>query len=126
MPSFFLRPCGRPGCKKYAVKGEAYCEEHLKQLQKDKDQFRLSSFQRGYDYRWAKARKAYLIAHPLCVECQKKGIITPATDVDHIIPHRGDKKLFWDSNNWQSLCHECHSRKTVTEDGGFGNGRKTT
>ena len=39
----------------------------------------------------------------------------PATDVDHIIPHRGDKKLFWDSGNWQSLCHECHSRKSYSE-----------
>jgi 5-methylcytosine-specific restriction protein A len=28
--------------------------------------------------------------------------------------------LFWDSSNWQPLCHECHSSKTAREDGGFG------
>jgi 5-methylcytosine-specific restriction protein A len=37
--------------------------------------------------------------------------------VDHIVPHRGDKKLFWDSSNWQALCdgqtgRGCHDRKT--------------
>jgi len=44
-----------------------------------------------------------------------------AVVVDHIIPHRGDLALFWDEkNNWQALCHRCHSRKTAREDGGFG------
>nr|DAK90259.1 MAG TPA: HNH endonuclease bacteriophage, HNH Endonuclease, DNA.52A [Caudoviricetes sp.] len=27
----------------------------------------------------------------------------------------------WDQSNWQALCHECHSRKTAKENGGFGN-----
>jgi hypothetical protein len=31
-----------------------------------------------------------------------------AVVVDHIVPHRGDMKLFWDSGNWQSLCKTCH------------------
>jgi 5-methylcytosine-specific restriction protein A len=41
--------------------------------------------------------------------------------VDHIIPHKGDKDLFWDSNNWQPLCKTCHDEKTAREDGAFGN-----
>ncbi|HWL55465.1 MAG TPA: HNH endonuclease [Paracoccus sp. (in: a-proteobacteria)] len=32
-----------------------------------------------------------------------------ATLVDHIKPHRGDKALFWNWNNWQALCAPCHS-----------------
>ena len=39
-----------------------------------------------------------------------------ATVVDHITPHRGDKKLFWDEDNWQPLCKRCHDKKTMTED----------
>lgn len=39
-----------------------------------------------------------------------------ATVVDHIIPHRGDQKLFWDRSNWQALCKSCHDSKTMTED----------
>jgi 5-methylcytosine-specific restriction protein A len=44
-----------------------------------------------------------------------------ATVVDHIKPHQGDPELFWDSENLQALCAPCHSRKTASEDGGFGN-----
>jgi 5-methylcytosine-specific restriction endonuclease McrA len=29
--------------------------------------------------------------------------------VDHIQPHRGDQRLFWDRRNWQPLCRTCHS-----------------
>ncbi|MCR8827199.1 HNH endonuclease [Photobacterium sp. TY 1-4] len=39
----------------------------------------------------------------------------PATDVDHITPHKGDRRLFFDQSNWQSLCKSCHSRKTARE-----------
>lgn len=43
-----------------------------------------------------------------------------ATVVDHNIPHKGNKVLFWDVSNWQSLCKACHDAKTAREDGGFG------
>jgi 5-methylcytosine-specific restriction protein A len=33
--------------------------------------------------------------------------------VDHVIPHKGDRALFWDeANNWQALCARCHALKT--------------
>ncbi len=62
----------------------------------------------------------WLTNNPLCVECERQGLTTPATEVDHIVPHRGDKVLFWDHDNWQALCKPCHDVKTATEDGGFG------
>lgn len=61
-----------------------------------------------YDARWREVRKLWLDAHPLCVMCEEKGKVTAAEVVDHIIPHKGDQKLFWDSNNFQSLCKSCH------------------
>lgn len=121
MPSAFARPCCAPGCKRYALLGKSYCAEHLKQKQKECDLRRGTRTERGYSNAWLRASKAFLISHPLCAECERQGKTTPATEVDHIIPHKGNGKLFWDSNNWQPLCHECHSRKTATEDGGFGN-----
>ena len=36
--------------------------------------------------------------------------------LDHIIPHRGDQKLFWDRSNLQPLCEHHHNVKTMTED----------
>lgn len=77
----------------------------------------LNSSQRGYNYKWQKARESYLAKHPLCVECESEGMVTVATDLDHIVPHRGDKALFWDRDNWQGLCHSHHSAKTQREGG---------
>ena len=67
---------------------------------------------RGYNARWWRARIDFLQKHPLCAECQREGKLTPATVVDHIIPHRGDQRLFWDEKNWQPLCKDCHDKKT--------------
>lgn len=74
-----------------------------------------------YDRKWRKARLEHLHLHPLCVDCLKEKKITEATEVDHIIPHRGDLTVFWDRTNWQSLCKPHHSAKTCRENGGFGN-----
>jgi 5-methylcytosine-specific restriction protein A len=39
--------------------------------------------------------------------------MVPATDVDHIVPFQDvDDPRRLDPTNLQSLCHECHSRKT--------------
>ncbi len=64
--------------------------------------------QKGYGYRWQKARASYLASHPLCVMCQRQGQVVIATVVDHKTPHRGDTKLFWDQDNWQPLCKRHH------------------
>lgn len=89
-----------------------YCEDHKK-----KDDRRLNSYQRGYDNKWSKSSRAFLSRHPFCVHCLREKTYTLATEVDHVIPHRGDKELFWDVENWQPLCHEHHSKKTQQEDG---------
>ena len=46
----------------------------------------------------------YLEAHPLCAGCLQEGRYTKATVVNHIKPRRGDRGLFWDRDNWQTLC----------------------
>ena len=114
------RPCKVSGCTEYAVPGQSVCEMH--RLQYGRQHVYDRATHAIYCTRaWVSARKAYLMANPLCVLCQREGRLTPATDVDHIIPHRGDRRAFWDTSNWQALCHPCHSRKTAGEDGGFGN-----
>jgi 5-methylcytosine-specific restriction enzyme A len=100
--------------------GERYCEKHRTVRGKEHDDRRGTAHERGYTSAWQKARVAYLRAHPLCVAHKVAGELVPATVVDHIVPHKGDKALFWDSTNWQSLCKPCHDAKTAREDGGFG------
>jgi 5-methylcytosine-specific restriction protein A len=119
MPSAAPRPCTYPGCKAL-VKGGSRCEQHRQQLQREQDARRGSARDRGYTGAWERARAAYLRKHPLCKHCGEAGRIEPATVVDHIKPHRGDRALFWDSANWQPLCKPHHDAKTAREDGGFG------
>ena len=68
------------------------------------DARRPSARQRGYSRAWEEARADYLKHHPDCVMCGQ-----PATVVDHVTPHRGNAKLFWDRSNWQSLCTHHHN-----------------
>lgn len=120
MPSAAPRPCTYPGCGALVRDGSGRCDKHRRVEQRQSDERRGSAHQRGYTSAWQRARDGYLRAHPLCVRCEGAGLVEAATVVDHIKPHRGDKVLFWDRNNWQSLCKACHDRKTATEDGGFG------
>lgn len=75
-----------------------------------------------YGYRWQRESKVFLLEHPIAVDWfnEHKGVIYLAEVVDHVIPHRGDLKLFWDHGNWQGLTKADHDRKTALEDGGFG------
>ena len=81
----------------------------------DRERNRGTRTERGYSNRWLAARKEYLQRHPLCVHCGDEGQTTPAGVVDHIIPHRGDGRLFWDEGNWQALCKAHHDRKSAGE-----------
>jgi 5-methylcytosine-specific restriction protein A len=70
-----------------------------------------SASARGYNYRWQQARLAFLRAHPLCQcpHCDEGRLrVTPATVVDHKVPHKGNSTLFWDRTNWQALSKQCH------------------
>ena len=108
------KPCYEPGCPN--VTHTTYCIAHTKEHDTAYRRQRGSSNKRGYTYRWQQEREAYLIRYPLCVNCLNtyKEIRT-ATEVDHIIPHKGNMKLFWDVSNWQGLCKSCHSKKTAQE-----------
>ena len=110
MPRKPKKLCKHPGCPK--LTDGIYCEEHAKLHTAD----RASSSVRGYDRHWKKARKRFLAAHPLCEKCKEQGRLVKVEVVDHIIPHRGDEKLFWNEGNWQALCKHFHDSKTMTDD----------
>lgn len=118
MPQRAGHPCAKQGCPNIVRGPGRYCEQHAAETQRKQDVERGSASERGYDARWRRLRLAFLLQHPLCEECQRQGRLVAATDVDHIIPRRqgGSDEAY----NLQALCHECHSRKTATEDGGWG------
>lgn len=121
VPSLPKRPCAVPGCPNFACKGGARCAEH------DRLQPRRIARESDALYKtgaWRALRTQQLRRAPLCAECLRAGKIVPATEVDHITPHKGDVNLFFDAKNLQSLCKKCHARKTAREDGGFGNPKR--
>lgn len=83
-----------------------------------------SSHSRGYGYAWQKLRQRALERdHGLCQPCKRAGRITEADAVDHIIrkaecKRRGHRSDYLD--NLQSICNECHDRKTAEENGRSG------
>lgn len=112
MPLKAPRPCAHPGCKTLTRCGR--CDKHRKQVDAEDRDRRGSAYERGYTHKWNEARLVWLRAKPLCTRCMQSGHIQAASVVDHIRPHKGDKGLFWDQANWQSLCKPCHDRKTAS------------
>lgn len=62
---------------------------------------------------WRRLRAAVLEDEPLCRHCYAHGRVNMATDVDHINDDASNNSR----DNLQSLCHECHSRKTNADMG---------
>lgn len=107
MPSAMRRACRVHGCPDPAVR-DGYCERHAQQREQQRQADRGTAAERGYGYRWGKLRLMVLREQPWCAVCG-----APATDVDHITPKRlggTDRR-----ENLQSLCHGCHTRKTLRE-----------
>lgn len=122
--------CRRAGCG-VLIDVAGYCVKHTQLKHSEDNARRGTAHERGYTSAWVKARRYYLQAHPLCVYCQREGIIRAATVVDHIKPHRlkeaidsGNQptirqaqELFWDSkDNWQSLCNPHHNSTKQAEE----------
>ena len=73
---------------------------------------RGSAASRGYDADWEHCRAAYLLAFPLCADCQAYGRVTAAREVHHLLALRdGGERLDWD--NLMALCKRCHSKRTA-------------
>lgn len=106
-----LRPCRCPGCPE--LTGDGWCPKHRPKHQRGASAAYHSWYLLPI---WTDdLRPGQLLREPFCRECARRGLRTPAVDVDHILDHKGDWAVFTDRNNLQSLCHSCHSRKTMLE-----------
>lgn len=104
MPSRAPRICSH--CNGVHPQGETCAKAATLQRERKArfDKKRPTASTRGYNSEWRRASKEYLAAYSSCVRCGR-----PASLVDHITPHKGDDRLFWDRRNWQPLCTPCHS-----------------
>jgi 5-methylcytosine-specific restriction endonuclease McrA len=67
---------------------------------------------------WRNRRAHQLRIEPLCRRCLERGIATPATQADHVEPHRGNWNAFV-FGELQSLCVRCHNEKQFSQRFGF-------
>ena len=105
MPNRPKRLCNHPGCPELVASG--YCDKHAKQKQQQYDKQRGNFRQRGYTTAWDKVRAIKIKHNPLCERCEKKGIVTPAALVHHIVSLSKGGELS-NINNLMSLCVQCH------------------
>lgn len=60
---------------------------------------------------WKRMREQHLSKQPLCSQCSKSRNL----QVDHLIPFNGDKELFKERLNLNTLCATCHFVKTAKD-----------
>jgi len=122
------RPCGKIGCRNLTT--ERYCADHahlVEQQRKERHRHydrhqrdkQAAVFYKSIE--WLRVRQQALIRdHGLCQDCLEHKHITPATEVDHIIPIRVRWDLRLVLSNLRSLCHRCHMIKTAEDKRRYG------
>lgn len=112
-PGALQRSCPVFGCPNVLP-----CAVHSKRSAKPQHHFLYDK------QRWRRVSKLFLKRHPRCgdrpgglppvmSQCRADGRITAASITDHVVPHKGQKQLFWDGRgNYQALCASCSGRKS--------------
>lgn len=72
--------------------------------------------ERGLGWSWQQQRVRILARDcGLCQPCKRKGQLTQASEVDHIIPRAKGGEA--DDDNLQAICIPCHKAKTLQDEG---------
>lgn len=82
-------------------------EEDIAKAERVKDRASKKGFK---DKAWKAAVANQLEQTPLCEDCNRRGYVSVACAVAHKTDPKLDRVLFWDKNNWLSVCSPCHQR----------------
>ncbi|PAD39853.1 HNH endonuclease signature motif containing protein [Terribacillus sp. 7520-G] len=114
---FIIKPkkrCNKASCRQLIDFDQTFCDKHKGHTNK---QYNYERYRNEPTYiafynssAWRKLRRQKLIDQPLCERCLRKGFVTSATIVHHIIETKvdWDKRLDWE--NLESVCFACHNR----------------
>ena len=128
MPAALLRGCSFPGgCEELVPHGR--CKTHERESDKARAvKGAANENWRWNSWKWRKFSERWRRQYPFCGQrpdglgaapasrCAANGIVTQATEVDHMVPVKGpDDPLAFDPTNLASMCKGCHSAKTLRE-----------
>ncbi|UTC78121.1 HNH endonuclease [Treponema sp. OMZ 799] len=113
--------CKWQGCKAL-LDTPGYCLKHkplVEQREAERSKKRINNFKNAkrtnylfYKTKeWRELRSKVLKKQKQCVLCGSSELL----HVDHIVPPRGNRGLFFNINNLQVLCEICHRKKTAKE-----------
>lgn len=117
-PAAPRRPCPGRGprtnrCPNLIARGVRSCPECMpfeKKAKAELDRLRGGATERGYDSRWARFRRMFLSANPICA-C---GCGRASVEIHHLTPVSGpNDPLFYEESNLVALTKQCHSRETM-------------
>lgn len=104
----FFRPAVGPGSEADRVERQREFEARRRAQKPWRSWYKLPA--------WYAARQRQLSKQPLCERCERRGVVEPATVVNHRRPHRGVWDLFIDSLNHESVCKPCHDGEIQAEE----------
>lgn len=114
--------CATLGCKNKRSKFSSQCLDHggrdLQRAYNNTEQRK----ERNALYKtaqWQTHRKVILSRNPICAACLIEGIVTPATEIDHVFPWSQIGQEAFYINLFQSLCKPHHTYKTAQEQRGL-------
>ncbi|RST59698.1 HNH endonuclease [Siminovitchia terrae] len=114
--------CGKVGCNALIDITETYCRKHTNHNHKQYERIRTlteegRAYKRFYSTKeWKSLRyQAFLRDGFCCVQCGREAEVG-----DHIIPTKVRWDLRLDIDNVQSMCFECHNKKTAEDEQKYG------
>lgn len=113
--------CATLGCKNKRSRYSTHCLDHGGRDEQRTYNNKEERKERNAYYstaQWARHRQLILSHSPLCKACYLEGIITPATEVDHVFPWSQIGEQAFYHNLFQALCKACHTYKTAQEQRG--------
>lgn len=109
MPISPPKPCNHPGCGVLVRDGTGRCPKHKREAWAKAP----TAAKRVTGRRLQTMRERLFAENPLCVECERNGLVMLATQRDHVIPlAEGGTD---DDDNVQGLCKPCHDAKSRQE-----------
>ena len=114
MPSRAKHICPWPGCRTIIDGDQRHCRKHTEEHRKRPSVMRKSDpFYMSAP--WRRLREQVLDEQPLCEDCLLVDRVTPATEIDHVLPRASHPELELEITNCRGLCKSHHSSKTMKE-----------